>query len=321
MDDGRAGGQQVVAARGDFAQLAADDEQAVGLGDQFVGDAAIAAEQAGVQRVAAGDRALAAHGVRDRDAEAAGERLHGVGGVADVDTAAAQHQRAGGAGQHAGRLLEIAACRPAAQRGRAAIVGAGIERVRVEGVDLVRDVLGDVQHHGAGPAAGRNRERAAHQLRNALDLLHAQHVLDDGAQHFQLARFLRHVLPRVHPVRIAHQGHHRRARVVGLRKPCHQVGRARSQRGVAHARTAADLGVGIGGEDRAALVVDEVVVQLQAARGVIERQQLEAAHAEHQADFMRGKHARDGFAARDFQFFRHAGFAPSGCRALQAGHR
>ncbi|MNI63860.1 hypothetical protein D3C73_1192660 [compost metagenome] len=170
----------------------------------------------------------------------------------------------------------------------------------------MRDVFGHVQHHGARAAAGGHGERAAHQFGNALDHLHAQHVLDHGAQHFKLARFLRHVLPRMQAVRIAHQRHQRRAGVKGFGQTGDQVGGARAQGGVAHAGASADLGVGVGGEHGAAFVVDQVVIQLQAPHGVVERQQLKAAHAKHQADVMRGEHAGDGFAACDFQFFRHA---------------
>ena len=67
---GLPGGDQLEAPGRDLAELAADHDQRVGRRDQLVGDAGIAAEQAGRERMRAGDRALAGHRVRDRNAEA-----------------------------------------------------------------------------------------------------------------------------------------------------------------------------------------------------------------------------------------------------------
>ena len=53
------------------------------------------------------------------------------------------------------------------------------------------------------------------------------------------------------------------------------------ERRIGEADAARDLGVGIGREDGGALVVDEMMGETEPARGVVERQELEAAHAEH----------------------------------------
>jgi hypothetical protein len=95
----------------------------------------------------------------------------------------------------------------------------------------------------------------------------------------------------------ADQHHQRRAGVERLDQAGDQVGRSRAERCVAQADAAGDLGVGVGDEDRGALVVDQMVRQAEAAGGVVERQKLEAAHAEHRAALERLDHAGEGLAA------------------------
>ena len=89
--------------------------------------------------------------------------------------------------------------------------------------------------------------------------------------------------PACSAVRIAHQRDHRRAGVQRLDQPGREIGRPRPERRIHQPDTARDLGVGIGDEGAGALVVDQVVRQAEPPRGVVERQQLEAAHAEHRA--------------------------------------
>ena len=67
MDQRDALRHELEALGGDLAELAADGDQAVGGRDQVVGDARVAAEQPGGERVRAGDAALAGERVRDRD--------------------------------------------------------------------------------------------------------------------------------------------------------------------------------------------------------------------------------------------------------------
>ena len=106
VDQRLAGRDQLEALGRDLAELAADDDQRVGGGDELVGDARIAAEQSGGQRMRAGDRALARHRVRDRDAVALRQREQRVISLRDVDAAADQQQRPLGLGDERGRALE-----------------------------------------------------------------------------------------------------------------------------------------------------------------------------------------------------------------------
>ena len=80
---------------------------------------------------------------------------------------------------------------------------------------------------------------------------------------------------------VADEGHQRRAGVERLDEAGDEVGGAGPQGCIDQADAARDLGVGVGREHAAALVVDEVVVELQPPRRVVEGQQLEPAHAEH----------------------------------------
>ena len=75
MDDRYIRRQQLKALGRDLAQLASDDDEQVRRGDQVVGDAAVAAEQPGAERVRTGDRALAADRMGDGHVVCLGESL------------------------------------------------------------------------------------------------------------------------------------------------------------------------------------------------------------------------------------------------------
>ena len=113
MDQRLARRDQLEAPRRDFAELAGDHDQRVGGGDQIVGDARVAAEQPGRERMRAGDRALAGHRVRDRNAEAFREREQRIVGFRDVDAAADEQERALGFGDDLGGALQLSADRAA----------------------------------------------------------------------------------------------------------------------------------------------------------------------------------------------------------------
>ena len=103
-------------------------------------------------------------------------------------------------------------------------------------------------------------------------------------------RLLRHVLPGVIAVGVADDRDMRHAGVERLDQRGDQIGRARSERRVAHAGTIGDARIGVRGEGAAALVVDQVVAQAERAHRLVERQQLEAAHAEHRTDARQLQH-------------------------------
>jgi hypothetical protein len=125
----------------------------------------------------------------------------------------------------------------------------------------VADVLGHDQHHRPGPPRRRHHEGAADEFRDALRALDAQQFLAGRAQDLGLVGLLRHVLPGMGAVRIADDRDDRAAGIQRLDEPGDEVRRPRPERRVAQAHPPAHLGVGIGGEDAAALVVDQRVLE------------------------------------------------------------
>ena len=104
---------------------------------------------------------------------------------------------------------------------------------------------------------------------------------------------------------VAGDEHERGAGVERLHHAGEQVGGAGPQRRVAHPHPPAHLGVRVGREHAAALVVHQVVVDAEPARGVVERQELESAHAEHRSDLVRGQHPGQRLAAGHFHRLAH----------------
>jgi hypothetical protein len=142
----------------------------------------------------------------------------------------------------------------------------------VEAVKAMGDILGHIDDDGAGPAGSGHREGAAHRLGDTVDGLHADQFLAGGAQDRDLVGFLRHVLARMVALRVAHDGHHWRSGVQRLHQPRHEVRGPGAQRRVHQPHATRYLGIGVGSEGRAAFVVDQVVVQAQPPRGIVEGQ-------------------------------------------------
>ena len=99
--------------------------------------------------------------------------------------------------------------RSAAHRRRVHRVDLNVEILDSD-VDLaVADILRNVENDRPGASRGRDGESAPDELRNALDLLDADELLDDRAQNLGLPRLLGHVLPGVGAVRVADDRHDR----------------------------------------------------------------------------------------------------------------
>jgi hypothetical protein len=248
----------------------------------------------------AGQGALAGDGVRDGDGQGGGQLGQRVVGAGEVDAAAGEDDGPGrGArSEQPGGRLDVLRGGARTRAGRARGLDGGGDVGGVVLPDAVGDVLGDVEHDGAGPAAGGDRVGAAHQLGDAGADLHAQELLHRRTQQPHLLGLLRHPLARVAPVRVPDDRDHGRAGVGRLDEPGDEVGRAGPERRVADADAPRRAGVGVGGERRGALVVDQDVAQPEAADGVVHRQQLEAAHPEDRAAAVRRERARQGLATR-----------------------
>ncbi len=203
MDHRDVGRRQREALGRDLAQLAADHDQAVRRLDQVVGDARIAAEQADRQRVRAGDAALAAHRVRDRDRLRFGEAGQRAPGFGQVDAAAGQQQRPFGFGDQLRGALDVGTVGADAPGRRLQRRFIDDEILGREIVGAVGNVLGHVEQHRPRPPRGRHGKRAPHQFGDAAGHLDADQLLDRGLEDFDLAAFLGHVLPGMRAVGVA----------------------------------------------------------------------------------------------------------------------
>jgi hypothetical protein len=158
-------------------------------------------------------------------------------------------------------------------------------------------VLGHVEQHRPWPPRGRHRKCAPHQLGDAARHLDTNKLLDRGPEDFDLAAFLGHVLPRMRAIGVAGDRDDRYAAIQRLDEPCHQIGGAGAEGAVANAGAVGDPCISVGGEGAAALVVDQVVAQADQADSVVERQQLEPAHAEHRPGARQPQHLGERAAA------------------------
>ena len=167
---GLALGRDGVALGGDLAELAADDEQHVGLLDQRVGDAVVAAEQAGAERIGAGDRALAGHGVRDRESRGRAAKAASTSSAAARCARRRRRSMSGrlaSASSAAARAV-VGAVRPAAERGRRLVAPDRRRNPRPRTAACAwQTSSGTSTHDRPRPARGRDREGAAHQLGDA----------------------------------------------------------------------------------------------------------------------------------------------------------
>ena len=237
---------------------------------------------------------------------ASGERAHRCCGLRDVHAAAAQHQRPLGLGKQRRCARGIVGGRAAADPGRRRVACVDLELLLAERQRAVADILRHIDHDGTRPAGRGDLEGAGDQLGDAARVLDAQQLLAGGLEDLGLARLLGHVLPGVRAVRVADERDERRPGVERLDEAGDEVGGAGPQGCIDEADAPRHLGVGVGRERAAALVVDEVVIELQAPRRVIEGEQLEAAHAEHGAGAEGLEHAGHRLAARHLVGLGHA---------------
>ena len=218
VDERRAGRDQLEALGRDLAELAADDDQAVRLRDQVVGDARIAAEQAGRERMRAGDRALAGHRVRDRDAEALGEREQRVVALA----------RCGCRRRPAAAAARPWRSAPRRARDRAGRGGCGAPAPSASPRRPRNPRRRNRARRGRRPPARRAppgpgrplvATAKARRTSSGMRLVTSTRIssLTAGLQDFDLPRLLGHVLPGMLAVGVAGDRDHRHAGVQRLR--------------------------------------------------------------------------------------------------------
>ncbi len=297
MDQRHARRHELEALGRDLAELAADHQQAVRGVDQVVGDARVAPEEPGRERMRAGDAALAAHGMRDRNAERLGQLLQRGVGAGQMHAAAGQDQRPLRLREEGRRAHDVVGRGPDAPARNVRVRLVDPELVGVVVELAVADILRHVEHDRARPPAGRDRVGAAHQLGNPPAVLDPDDLLHDRRQHLHLMAFLGHVLPGMQAVGVARHRDDRRAGVIGFRETGHEIGHAGPERAVADARPPRDPRIGVGGKRAGPLVVDQAMAEAQRAHRFVERQELEAAHAEHHVRAMGAQHLGQRLAA------------------------
>ncbi len=282
--------RQCIALGRNLAELAADDDEAVRSLDQFVGDARITAEEPDRKRMRAGDAALAAHRMRDRDRLGLGKAEQRVVSRREVDAAADQEQRPLGTRDQRGGAGNVRPIRPDAPRGHAQCRRVDRKIFGSKVVLAVADILGNVEQHRARPAGSRHREGAAQQLGDAARHLDPDQLLDRRPQDLGLPAFLRHVLPGMRAVGVAGQRNDRHAGVEALDEAGHEIGGAGPERAVAHAGTVGDPRIGVRGERAATLVIDQKMPHAELRQRVVKRQELKPAHPEHRPDLGEPQH-------------------------------
>ena len=245
----------------------------------------------------AGYSALSAHRVRDRYRLSLGEPEQRFIRRREMNAAANEDERPLGVSKQSGGAADVRAVRPHAPRRHA-------QRRRVDHKILggkfmlaVTNILRHVEQNGSRPARGRDREGPPQEFGNAARLLHPDQLLDRRPQNFDLAAFLGHVLPGVSAVGVAGKRDDRRSGVQRLDQAGHQVGGARPERAVTYSRPIGDPRIGFGRKGAAALVVDQEMLHAELSQRVIERQELEAAHAEHGPGPGEPQHLGHGAAA------------------------
>ena len=297
VDQGHVRRHQGKALGGDLPQLAADDDQAVRAFDQLVGDARKAAEQPGGERMGAGQPALAGDRVGHGNGLRLGKVPNGVIRPGQVNAAADQQDRALRVPDERRSPVHIGAVGAGSPRRTGERAGIDPERIGVEIMGVVADVLRHVQDHRSGPAGRGHGKGMADKLRDPLNPLDPDQLLDGRPEDLGLARLLGHVLPGMVAVGVAHKDDLRHAGVEGLHQAGDQVGGAGPKRRVAHARPVRHPCKGIGGKGAAALVIDQMVCQALLPDGLVERQQLEPAHAEHRPHPGQRQHLGHGLTA------------------------
>ena len=244
VDDLRPAGELRDLAGHAIVEADAEGQQQIGVVHRVVGvDAAVHAEHVERQRVVARKTAQAVQRGGHGDSQLAGQRgqlLGRVGG--DHAAARVEHRPLGGLQQlrHRGDFL-----------GRGAMLARQIAGQLHRGVVVrhrlhVLHVLGNIDQHRAGPAAGGHVERLAHHPGNVVHVGYQRMVLGDAAADFDDRRLLEGVGADHRRAHLAGQRQHRHAIELGVGDGGDQIGGAGAAGGHADTDFAGRAGVALG---------------------------------------------------------------------------
>ncbi len=243
--------EQGVAAGRHLAQPHADGEHQVGVANarrQLRIDAD--ADIAGIQRMAVVEAVLEAESAAHRQLPVLGEALQRGAGLGVPAAAAGDDDRPLGREQHAAQLAQPARRRPGQHRLHA-------RQHRRRGRRR-QHVLGQGQHHRAGPALQRGVEGARDVLGQAVGALHLAHPLGQperaGAEHLPVVDLLEGLAVALVARDLADEQDHRRRILERGVQPDAGVGGAGPARDEADAGAAAELALRLGHEGGAAFL-------------------------------------------------------------------
>ena len=205
------------------------------------------------------------------------EVAEGVDRPPHADAAAAVDDRPLARGEQRAGLLQgrriAQPCRRGGPPGRRARLGLRL-----------RDVLGQVDEHRAGPALAGDAEGLGHDVRQVVGRADQEAVLDDRHEDAEHVHLLEGVGAQRAARHLSGDGHDRHRVEMRVGDAGEQVGGPGSRRGHADADPAGGAGVAVGGQGRALLVAHQDVPQARAEQRVVDRHDGAAGVAEDDVD-------------------------------------
>ncbi len=240
---------------------------------------------------------LEAEGIAHRQLPVLGEALQGLRRLRCPPAAAGDHEGALRFEQHLAQ---------AAQRARVAPRLHGFHaRQRLRRRHRAQHVLGQHQHHGAGPPVHRGGEGTRNVLRDAAGIVDALDALGKalgaGPEEAAEVDFLEGLAVAKVAAHVADEQHHRRRILKRVVHADRRIGRARSARDEAYARPPRDARVRVGHEGGAAFLsvddeADRIAVRMKA---VEHREKAFAGHAERMRHALRDEARHEQVAGHD----------------------
>ena len=152
------------------------------------------------------------------------------------------------------------------------------------------NILGHIEHNRSRSSRRGNSVRASHKLGNAIAALDPNKCFSRWRQNLRLTRLLRHILPRMLAIAIAHNNNKRNTRIQRLHQSRNQIRRPGAERTIAYSGTPSHARPGIGGKNTTPLIIDQRMRKPQLAHGIVKRQKLKPSHTEHRRRIVKAKH-------------------------------
>ena len=152
------------------------------------------------------------------------------------------------------------------------------------------NILGHIEHNGSRSPRRGNSVRTPHKLGNAIAALDPNKRFSRWRQNLRLTRLLRHILPRMLAIAIAHNNNERNTRIQRFDQSRNQIRRPGTERTIAYTGTTSHARPSIRGKNTTPLIIDQRMRKPQFAHSVVKGQKLKAPHAEHRRRIVKAKH-------------------------------